>query len=353
MPTEVLADEPALRAARRGRALAQMDAHDIDVLVLGREANARYVTGATRLWTAGTRPFGPGCVLVRATGAMYLVSTWDEGIPDDIPHENLFGITWNPGKLLAWLRGIDGAAEARRVGTDSQTPRFTQLLPKVFPNASIVDAQPFLDAARRIKTAEEIVAIRASCRVAEAGLDAAVAGLHDGTTERELAGVFMDAMASDGVTTPATQRVAWITTRPSDGVVRDGDLVAFDAGVVAAGYMGRVARTWPVGRVDAAPFRQAGALWYSLLAACRPGASASDLLDVYGIPPSMPVACGLGLGFDVPVVTGDLPLTAAAETLEAGMVLALTAVEGPVIRTDAVLITDDGPEVLTSSPHYE
>src|SRR5580658_7955473 len=97
MATEVLADAEALRAARRRRALDAMDAHGIDALLLGREANARYVAGAQRLWTAGTRPFGPGCVLVRATGAVHLVSTWDEGIPDDIPHDHLFGITWSPG----------------------------------------------------------------------------------------------------------------------------------------------------------------------------------------------------------------------------------------------------------------
>ena len=30
-----------------------MEAHDIDVLVLGRQANVRYVTGAPQLWMAG------------------------------------------------------------------------------------------------------------------------------------------------------------------------------------------------------------------------------------------------------------------------------------------------------------
>ena len=42
---------------RRARCLAQMDEHGIDVLVLGREANVRFASGARRLWTAGTRPF--------------------------------------------------------------------------------------------------------------------------------------------------------------------------------------------------------------------------------------------------------------------------------------------------------
>jgi len=59
MATEVLPDERALRLGRRERAFAQMADYDLDVLVLGRQANVRYVAGAPQLWVAGTRPFGP------------------------------------------------------------------------------------------------------------------------------------------------------------------------------------------------------------------------------------------------------------------------------------------------------
>lgn len=376
MTTEVLADEQALRESRRRRALEQMEANGIDVLLLGREANARYVAGAQRLWTAGTRPFGPGCVLVRETGAIHLVSTWDEGIPEDIPHENLFGITWNPGNLLAWLRGVDGVAQARRIGTDSLTPRFAQLLPKIFPAAELVDAEPALEAARRVKTAEEIDAICSAISVAETALAAAVAELRPGVTERHLAGVFMEAMARRGVTTPATQRVAWTTSgsHPKGtggaGPVRSEDLVAFDAGVVAAGYSGEAGRTWPASP-DAADestrdlYRRADDLWSDLLVACRPGAPCSDFLAAYeaaGVElPTFPVVTGLGLGFEVPVVTRQLPKTAAQERLEPGMVLAVTAhvvdaVNGSpraVFRKEAVLITAGRPDLLTSAPHWQ
>ena len=50
MATEVRPDDRALRLGRRDRALAQMEAHDLDVLVLGRTANVRYVTGTRTLW---------------------------------------------------------------------------------------------------------------------------------------------------------------------------------------------------------------------------------------------------------------------------------------------------------------
>jgi Xaa-Pro aminopeptidase len=69
----------------------------------------------------------------------------------------------------------------------------------------------------------------------------------------------------------------------------------------------------------------------------------------------MPIARGLGLGFDPPVVSQHLPTTAAEERLAPGMVLAVTGYVwqegvGAVFGREAVLITSDGPEILTSSP---
>src|SRR5690606_38002449 len=98
---------------------------------------------------------------------------------------------------------------------------------------------------------EEVDAIRVAIGVAEEALAATVAELRPGATERELTAVFMDAMASRGITTPATQDVVRITSArdagpPSgDRRVQAGDLVSFDAGVVAGGYAGEVGRTWP------------------------------------------------------------------------------------------------------------
>ncbi len=349
-----------------------MEAHDLDVLVLGRVANMRYLSGVPLLWNAGTRPFGPGCVAVRATQEVYLLSTWDEGVPEEIPHDHLYGITWNPMNLVALLQGVAAEAEPGRVGTDAMSPLFARLLPMAFPDAEIVDGGPALREARRIKTDEETDAIRAAIGVAEVALAAAVDELRPGVSERELTGVFMDAMASQGVTTPATQDVVRITTagrerpRAVDTRVQDGDLVAFDAGVVAGGYTGEVGRTWPVGlgadtaRV-AGLYRRWDQLRARLLDACQPGAVATGLFEAYraaGEPmPGMPIGRGLGLGFDDPVIAQGLPGTAAAERLDPGVVLVLT---GHVIDEDVgsvtvhepVLITPDGPEVLSHSPFW-
>lgn len=378
MATEVLPDERTLRLGRRRRALAQMAAHDLDILVLGRQANVRYVTGAPQLWVAGTRPFGPTCVLVRETGAVHLLSTWDEGVPDDIPHENLYGISWNPMNTMSALQRIDGAASARRVGTDALSPVFAQLLPTAFPNAQLVDGELAMRAARRIKTDEEIAAIRESVAVAESALAAAVSELRPGVTEQALAGVLLEASAAGGVSTPSNQDVAWVTSRRHpwrraddgdrmQGRIQDGDLVAFSAGVLAGGYVGEVGRTWPADARHApngaaALQRRWESLWGKLIGACRPGAGADQLLTAYhaaGEPePPMPVARGLGMGFDPPVVSKHLPATAAGERLAPGMVLAVTGYVweqgvGAVFGREAVLITADAPEVLTGSPFWQ
>src|SRR6476659_4463124 len=162
MATEPTPDHPALRHGRRQRAFAAMEAHDLDVLVLGRVANIRYMSGVPLLWNAGTRPFGPGCVAVRSTREIYLLSTWDEGVPDEIPHDHLYGITWNPMNLVRVMKDIAAAVEPRRVGTDAMSPVFAHLLPGAFPDSVIVDGSAALRAARRIKTPEEVAAIRAA-----------------------------------------------------------------------------------------------------------------------------------------------------------------------------------------------
>lgn len=369
---EVRPDEAALRVARRARVLAAMDAAGIDILITGRESNARYISGVPRLWLAGSRPFGPGCVYVRANESIHLVSTWDEGVPDDIPHENLHGITFNGANTLAWLQQVDGAATAKTVATDGLMPSTVKLLRNAFPAAELVDGEQLMRGVRRVKLPDEIAAIRSAIRIAENALAAVEQALTTGVTERQLTAVFMEAMAADGVTTPTTQDVAWITSREApwartsrDARIAATDLVAIDAGVLADGYVGGVGRTISldgIAKTGGKLLAQWEELWDRLFAACRPGAAVSDLLEVYPAsgapPPPMPVAYGLGLGNDLPLATHQLPRTAAEQRFEPGMVLALTGYlwesrVGAVYGHDPVLITETGPELLSTNPFRE
>jgi Xaa-Pro aminopeptidase len=180
----------------------------------------------------------------------------------------------------------------------------------------------------------------------------------------------MEAMAAGGVSTPATQDAAWVTSRErpwhrGHAEAGPGDLVAFAAGALAKGYVAEVGRTWPVGDDVGGEartlFARSNALYDRMLGACRPGASTRDLLAAYdatGEPvPPMPIAHGLGLGFDPPVVSETLLAAGEHDQLEAGMVLALTGYVwqegvGAVFRRDTVHITEGGVDVLTNSPSY-
>ena len=122
-----------------------------------------------------------------------------------------------------------------------------------------------------------------------------------------------------------------------------------------------------------APCRSGGAVTGTALAArcdravgaaargLPPGAPASDLLEAYdaaGEPlPPMPVARGLGLGFDQPVVTARAAADRARGAPRARhgarrhRLRVRQAPERPSVATP-VLITGDGPEVLTSQPRH-
>ena len=345
----------ALRAERRGRVLAAMAMAGVDALVLGREANARYVSGARRLWTAGTRPFAPGCVVVGETGAVHLLSTWDDGIPDEIGHDELYGLSWNPMNLVGSLQQVPGLGRARRVGVDGMSPLFAQLLPMVVPDAELVDGQALLRAVRRVKTADEVACIRDAVAVAEGALAQVIDGLAPGVSERELVGRFSEAMASYRVTTPARGSfcVPELPLRrlPADRAIEAGELVAMDVAVLAAGYEGGLARTVRCGGGDVGgPAARWADLWDRLLAELRPRRTAGDVHAAYQAsgepPPPFPVVRGVGVGAE---------RIDPSEAFEPGMVVSALACvwaggEGYLGR-EMVLVTDGDPEVLTGLSH--
>src|SRR5262249_59999825 len=115
---------------------------EVDALVLGREANARTVSDAARLWLAGTRVFSPGCVVVRSSGAVHVLANTDAVMPVGFRVDPLYGVTWNPEKLLESLTAIEGVPGARRIAVDGMTPAANALLARAAPRAEIVDAGP-------------------------------------------------------------------------------------------------------------------------------------------------------------------------------------------------------------------
>ncbi len=332
-----------MHAERRTRAVTAMADAGVDALILGREANARYVSGARRLWLAGARAFAPGCVLVAETGAVSLLSTSDDGIPPDVPFDHLYAITWNPANLMARLASVPGLADARRIGVDSLTPLMESLLTATFPNADFVDGHAVMASARRQKLPEEIETIRRAVSVATEALDAVIAIAQPGKTERELLAYFEQRMCELGTTTPAFEGT-FGRVFPSDRVLAHGDRVVLDAGVLIDGYEGGLARTIMCG--DPQPeTTPADELLATLAAALRPGATDGDLWaawDATGTArPAQPIAHGVGLGLESPIV-GDEPCR-----FDAGMAVSLRAEAGGWVRRDTVIVTTGGGERLS------
>ena len=375
-------DPSRLRAERRRRCLDAMERHGLDALVLGREANARFAAGARRLWTAGTRPFGPGCVVVGQTGSVHLLSSWDDGIPPEVGHDQLFGITWNGANLFANLAAIPGLTSSRRIGVDGMSQGMAQLLGTLAPGAQLVDASAVLMAARRRKSPDEVACLQVAAAVADGALEWGGAHLRPGVNGAHLAGRVAARAAELGVTAPDVEATFAVTSPPpwpaSTGEAdpgrtgaRDGfdagSLVTGEFGVLFLGYEGVASDTWccpapgtPLNGYEA----RAGELWErrielarALADACRPGRPVGDLLEAYRRSgeslPAAPVAHGVGLGMEPPLVGQGLPPDAgAAMELEPGMVLCLNACVrhetlGSVRTFAMVLVDESGAEPLS------
>lgn len=267
--------------------LREMAAQDVDVLLLGREGNARYVSGARRLFLAGERAFAPGCVVVRSTGEVHVLSNTDFGIPN----AGLYATSWNPATVVERVLAIAGVNEARTIGVDGLTPLFEALLPKI----EIVDGEAIMRAARRIKTAEEIELLRAAGELARAVMAVALEALAAG---RPVKAIAMEAMAAEGVTTAAFE------PRVDRGTVV--------IGVLREGWEADVTRSVPERPNDA-------------ISRCLAGTPVADLpADTHGV----------GLGYEV---------LAPDDVLEPGMVLSI-GVDG---TRDTVLVTGGEPDVLS------
>lgn len=360
-------DDEALRADRRDRLFTAMATHDLDVLVLGRPAEVTFASGARQLWTAGSRPFGPACVVVASTGRTHLLAVSDHGVPPEVAHDDLFGLSWNPVNLVASLAAIGGLAAARRVGTTSSSPGFSRLVAAVAPDAEVVDGGPALEQARSPKSPEEVARIVAATAIAEAGLTAMVDALVPGVTERQLLATYLERIAAVGAPTPPTEGVVCATPRTgpvdrrsiaTDAPIEAGQLVVLDPGGFHRGYEGGVGRTLVVGdEVTAAQrdlARRSRESLDAVIATCRPGATGADLCAAWtaaGAPlPPAPLAVGVGLGVEPPVIGAGI---GHRHVLAPRTVLAVTgwvATEGVggYLERDLVLVDETGPQVLST-----
>jgi Xaa-Pro aminopeptidase len=326
-------EDAELRADRRDRVFDAMATVGLDVLVLGRRDSVAYASGARSLWTAGTRPFGPACVLVEATRSTHLLSTWDEGVPPEVPFEHLYGVTWNGAILAGALASIPGLATATRIGVEALSPGFEHMARRLAADAELVPADDLMRALRALKLPAEIASIRAAVAVAEAGMEGADAALTDGGGPTAARVAALEEAARRGVTVP-TSGVAVSPVDPSAG-----NHVHVDIGWLVDGYEGGLGRTLPVGDDGA----RAVAAQRRLIDACRPGATATDLRGAVAAGATRWAVRGSGMGFEPPVVSDALGRGAV---IEGAMVLSVEIELDGMRRRDLAVVGPDATEVI-------
>jgi Xaa-Pro aminopeptidase len=368
-----------LRAQRRARVFTAMGRQGVDVLVLGRRGNGKYVAGHRSLWRAVLTPFGPLCVVVRDTEQIHLLgTTWDDGIPREIPTDNLSGLMWNPRLTVEALRQIPGLMRATSVAIDGMGPGMVQLFATLAPDAELVDGEQLMRSVRATKLPAEIDCIRVALAIAEGAMTETTAALAPGVTELELKARFSEAMARYGTTLPAFEGIFCSTPRTEDEAVAtpplrrvvtdrsvgSGELVACSGGVLYGGYEGSATRTWPCsGRPDAHHrahadlYRRWRTAMDAMLEQCVAHNAPERLREAWlstGEPlPPVLLAHGVGIGLEPPLVGGSLgPDHGETDPLHADMVLVLQGYVwergvGGYLGSETVRITASGPTTLS------
>jgi len=220
---------------------------------------------------------------------------------------------------------------------------------------------------RERKDATEVAAIRRAIGMAERALAVVLSELAPGQTETQVAGALELALrreGSEGFPFPSIvasgERSALPHARAGTRVLRHGDLVLLDFGAIADGYCSDITRTVVLGRASDEQravyeiVREANA---RASAAVRPGmrgqdadAVAREYIHDRGFGEAFGHSLGHGIGLEVHegprlAKTADGVLAAGAVvTIEPGI---YRAGWGGIRIEDDVLLTGDGPEVLT------
>ena len=302
------------------------------------------------------------------------LKTWDEiahgaVVPDKTAMES------SMDKLVQFMKACDLANKKVGIELDYLPVPYYKSLTEKFPEAEFVDISDLFVYARSVKQPDEIEMFRKLCRIADHGFTEVSKIAKIGVSERELVQCFREDVIKSGFCAPSSWSMfstgpsSARLTLPGDGVVKDGDVVKFDAGVNAEFdfYTTDTSRAWIIGNGDPALLKLKDRLYEGqrrMIAAAKPGLPINELYHTaYDYVKEM-FPCyrrgHQGHSISMGPATAKAPYINASETrpLEAGMILAMEVpcyidgVNGFNIE-DMVLITEDGCEVLTpNTPHY-
>jgi Xaa-Pro aminopeptidase len=261
-------------------------------------------------------------------------------------------------------------ASDRMVG---EPTTYTKAWFDAFPDAD--DATPLLVAARAVKTEQEVARMRLANEIAAAAMEHAARELRPGMKESEAAALWEGFVHGEGTGWKDEVQLAlgfslvWsgagirTFTATGDRPVQENEPTLFEIWVCADGYWCDHTKNVCPGGLDARYdelLDQLLEVYGRALEHCRPGASLAELdvlirdgIAAAGYPgqPSHPIAHGVGARAHEPPYAHQ----AGGGAIEAGMVLAIEPGAywdggGGLRVEDNFLITDEGPEKLSSYP---
>jgi Xaa-Pro dipeptidase len=371
--------EPAFSRAeyeRRVRAVqCEMERREIDVLLCHHFPNVCYLTGMESvLWRKYFL-----CVVPRAGEPTLVAESFE--LPNarySVWWEDLVGFELGADpvdvtRLLLEALGL----EDLRIGLERAhlTVPLYEALVAALSSATLIDASDMVDGIKVIKSEPEIEHIRTAAAITDAGMMAALEQVSNGSTDQQVAAAAYSALITGGSEFMALDPI--VTVGPRSGIphsshrrvtIAPGDTVLVELGANIHRYTAALFRTAVVGTPTEEIERMASATIRSLgrlIAGMMPGAIADQVARAadevwqeetseylwHGI-----YAYSLGIGF--PIDWNDcLALIERGSTLilQPGMVFhCTTSLRKPnyaaTAFSETVLVTEHGPEVLTSVP---
>jgi Xaa-Pro aminopeptidase len=354
---------PAEPAARRARLIRRIRREKLDALLVTNVHNVRYLSGFR----------GEDSALLVTPERTLLLT--DSRYTEQAESETCgIGIVVRKKAMMRVAAATARKAGVRTLGVEGRTMTLAEAedLRKALPHVEVRPTRGMVERLRMIKDASEVAAISRAAEIADEAFRLTLPHVAPGKTERELALVLERTMQDLGADEPAFptivaagERSSLPHARPTDRRLRRGEAVLFDWGARWRLYASDLTR---VVFLDKIPddfqrrYRLVLAAQRRALSRVRPGLSAGKLdaaarsyLKARRCGKYFGHSLGHGVGLEVHEAPGISP--GQDTLLKPGMVITIepgvyVPGQGGVRIEDLVLVTRNGPRILTASPKW-
>ncbi len=378
----------------------EIEARDLDLLLLSTPENIYYLTGLDH-WGY----FAPHILLVPLESEMVLITramervtienqvrnALFEGHSDsetaaDLAVRHLKARPTAQRRQSAASEEAEAAIEAlpgnqSRVGIETWSAGhsygFGSALRDQLEDVDWIDVTGVVDTLRHVKSREEQAIMRAAAVATDAGMEAAIAAIHDGAREPDVAAECLAAMTRAGGTPPGfgpfirpDHRIAEEHTTWGDGTYKSGERVMLEIAGCVSRYNAPSGRLVHIGAIrdeDAVMAEIAKRAFQGIIDGLKPGVRARDVYDSWqavvdaaGMEHYRRHHCGylVGIGFP-PSWTGGNKVTGLRHDSDLEIREGMTfhamswfteTGRGDFFVSNCVLLGPDGAEVLTKTP---